>query len=61
MPYINGLQLINQIKVLYPTIKTILMTGGSHKGVKIPDDIDYLEKPFDLNGLLSRVKYELEK
>jgi len=61
MPYINGIELIKQIKTSFPRVKTILMTGGSHKGVQIPEDIDYLEKPFDLEGLLSRVNLELEK
>lgn len=59
MPFINGLQLIELVKELYPHLKIILMTGGSHKGVQLPEDLDFLEKPFDLEQLLSRINREL--
>lgn len=59
MPKVNGLQLRTFILYMYPSVKVVLMTGGSHKGIKLPPDIDFLEKPFDMEKLLTRVRKEL--
>ncbi len=64
MPGMDGETLIKQVKSAYPKIKTILMSGYSEEfarhGSKQHDDFEFLAKPFELAGLIKKVKEVLE-
>lgn len=56
MPYMDGIELAEQIKIQYPSISVILITGNSEfeyarKAVKI-GVCDYIVKPFEKEELL---------
>ncbi len=65
MPDMNGLEVLQGIKVLHPAIEVIMLTGhgstasgieGKEKGA-----FDYIMKPVDLNDLLEKIKLAYEK
>ena len=64
MPGMDGETLIKQIKTAHPKIKTILMSGYSEEfarhGSEQHDDFEFLAKPFELSGLIKKVKEVLE-
>ncbi|MGD8925837.1 MAG: response regulator [Thioalkalispiraceae bacterium] len=52
MPEMDGLELINETRKLYPEMKFILITGGS----RYNDDFDYLEMCENLTGIKALLK-----
>ena len=60
----DGETLIKQIKMAHPKIRTILMSGYSEEfarhGSEQHDDFEFLAKPFELSGLIKKVKEVLE-
>ena len=60
MPGISGVDLIKEIKISCPNIKTILMSGNEERAVKEAAEIaganDFIHKPFHFNNLLTKVK-----
>lgn len=64
MPGMDGETLIKQVKLAYPKIKTILMSGYSEEfarhGSEQNADFEFLAKPFELSGLIKKVKEVLE-
>ena len=64
MPGMDGETLIKQVKTAHPKIKTILMSGYSEEfarhGSEQHDNFEFLAKPFELAGLIKKVKEVLE-
>ena len=64
MPGMDGETLIKQIKMAHPKIRTILMSGYSEEfarhGSEQHDDFEFLAKPFELSGLIKKIKEVLE-
>lgn len=65
MPDMDGLEVLQGIKALHPSIEVIMLTGhgstasgmeGMEKGA-----FDYIMKPVDLNDLLEKLKLAYEK
>jgi len=68
MPKVNGYQLINEIKRIDPSIKTILMSAYDVSDLEVHDNLNdgvkidrIMHKPFSLIKLISTVKTLLEK
>ena len=68
MPKVNGYQLINEIKRIDPSIKTILMSAYDVSDLEVHENLDdgvkidrIMHKPFSLIKLISTVKTLLEK
>ncbi|TWX72019.1 PAS domain S-box protein [Colwellia demingiae] len=63
MPKMNGYLLVEKAQKLYPTLKILLASGfqGDQVGNKIKLDEAIIEKPYDNNFLLSRVRNCLDK
>ena len=64
MPEMNGQELARKLLVLYPHLKRIFMSGYSGDiialhGVLI-DNVHFIEKPFSLSGLITKVREALE-
>lgn len=63
MPEINGLQFIEKIKQFYPHIPVILITGNGQdpqvKSALMHGVFDYLDKPFQPEVLLNRIKHSM--
>ncbi len=65
MPGINGLQLLNEIKVQYPHIQIIVMTA--HGSIEVREALarwgktGYIEKPFEINDLRKLIYYFLKE
>ncbi len=62
MPHMNGSEMVDRLRVDYPDVKVIFMSGytGSsnasiHKYLEMPE-IVFLQKPFRLNALISQVQ-----
>ena len=64
MPGINGLRLLKQAQSLMPKVPVLLMSAffnvDSHQAIKL-GAADFIEKPFVLDDLLSKVKQALKK
>ncbi len=65
MPGMNGKDLRDKIAAMRPEIKVLFMSGYTadviaHHGMLDPD-IQFLQKPFSVNALASRVRETLEK
>ncbi|MDD3813672.1 MAG: response regulator [Desulfocapsaceae bacterium] len=65
MPDMSGLEVLQSIKSMHPSIEVIMLTGhgstasgieGMEKGA-----FDYIMKPVDLNDLLEKLKLANEK
>lgn len=65
MPDMSGLEVLERIKAMHPSIEVIMLTGhgstasgieGMEKGA-----FDYIMKPVDLNDLLEKLKLANEK
>lgn len=65
MPDMSGLEVLQSIKSMHPSIEVIMLTGhgstasgieGMEKGA-----FDYIMKPVDLNDLLEKLKLAYEK
>jgi DNA-binding NtrC family response regulator len=68
MPKVNGYQLINEIKRIDPSIKTILMSAYDVSDLEVHDNLNdgvkidtIMHKPFSLIKLINNVKTLLEK
>ena len=68
MPKVNGYQLINEIKRIDPSIKTILMSAYDVSDLEVHDNLNdgvkidrIMHKPFSLIKLINTVKPLLEK
>ncbi len=65
MPEVSGLDLLVQIKNLYPATKVIIMTAyGSSDVQKAANErgcLHYIEKPFEINSLRQLILNALEK
>jgi DNA-binding NtrC family response regulator len=68
MPKVNGYQLINEIKCIDPSIKTILMSAYDVSELEVSDNLntgvkidDIMHKPFSLIKLINNVNKLLEK
>ena len=65
MPEVSGLDLLVQIKSLYPNTKVIIMTAyGSSDVQKAANDrgcLHYIEKPFEINALRQLILDALER
>lgn len=63
MPGMNGVQLMNKIKDHSPKLPVFLVTGYAHLRTLVEESAyepdAYLEKPFNLRDLFSRVKQAL--
>lgn len=54
MPEINGLELIQTLRMHQPSIKTILISGNFSSD--LPNNITLLRKPFSFDDLIAHVK-----
>jgi DNA-binding NtrC family response regulator len=68
MPKVNGYQLINEIKCIDPSIKTILMSAYDVSDLEVHDNLNdgvkidrIMHKPFSLIKLINTVNILLEK
>ena len=64
MPGMNGRELKEALKLLYPDIKTLYMSGYTtnviaHRGV-LDDGTAFLQKPFSINALAVKVRQAIE-
>jgi DNA-binding NtrC family response regulator len=65
MPEINGRELSRQVAEKFPDIKVLFMSGYTadviaHHGV-LDEDIDFIQKPFTLKDLASKVREILDR
>lgn len=65
MPAVDGIAVLKHAKTLYPTIGVIILTGYGDVGsavetLKLGAD-DYLQKPCDVEDLLSKARRNFEK
>ncbi|MEJ2039772.1 MAG: ATP-binding protein [Desulfosarcinaceae bacterium] len=65
MPEMNGRELANQLKILYPRIKCLFMSGYTanvigHRGV-LDKGVQFIHKPFSIKGLAAKVREALEE
>jgi DNA-binding NtrC family response regulator len=65
MPGMSGHELTGQLKPLHPKMKVLYMSGYTdnaivHHGV-LDEGINYIQKPFTVDGLTKRVREVLDK
>ena len=65
MPEMNGRELANQLKILFPEIKCLFMSGYTadviaHRGV-LDKGVQFIQKPFSVKSLLAKIGEALEK
>ena len=54
MPIIDGTKMIDKVKSLYPSIKSMIITAyGDGLKTKVP----VLDKPFDFNQIINNISY----
>jgi CheY-like chemotaxis protein len=58
MPQMNGRELIEKVRVLSPATRIVCSTACV-RPANVADDLDYLEKPFTAQQLLSKVRETL--
>ena len=65
MPGIHGIEVLKRVKEAYPNVEVIILTGhGSEKdeqAVRGLGAFDYLQKPTDLDALVSRIKNAFQR
>jgi CheY-like chemotaxis protein len=64
MPGRSGAELATQLRTITPHVPVLLMsgyTGGRVEACSLPPDIQVLEKPFKLDGLLAAVAAAVRK
>ena len=64
MPGLNGRELFEEVKQRYPDVRVLYMSGYTedivtHRGV-LMEGIPFIQKPFAVEGLASRVRAVLE-
>lgn len=65
MPGMNGDELRKHVERIRPGIKTLFMSGYTYnviaqRGV-VPEDLEFIQKPFSLNDLAAKVRAVLDK
>ena len=65
MPRMNGSELTDSLKSLHPKMKVLYMSGYTdnaivHRGI-LGDGINFIQKPFSLDGLSRKVREVLDK
>ncbi len=65
MPDINGKELYEEIRNLYPSIKVLFMSGYTNDVITnhgiLGQDINFIQKPFSIHGLAGKVRDALSK
>ncbi|MFZ3044359.1 MAG: response regulator, partial [Desulfatirhabdiaceae bacterium] len=64
MPTMNGWDMAERLKSLYPNLRVLFMSGYSadvisHRGV-LGDGVNFLQKPFSLTELAARVRQAID-
>ncbi|MDD2467385.1 MAG: PAS domain S-box protein [Desulfobulbus sp.] len=64
MPEMNGRELANRLRVAYPALKTLFMSGYTanviaHRGV-LDDGVHFMQKPFSRESLATKVRKALD-
>jgi FixJ family two-component response regulator len=64
MPGMNGRELREGLRAFHPNLKCLFMSGYTadaiaHRGV-LDEGIEFLQKPFTVHGLTSKVRSVLE-
>jgi CheY-like chemotaxis protein len=59
MPGMNGIELLNRIRALDPSISILLMSGFVPDDFEIPEDLRLLNKPFQPGELVEAVEQAL--
>lgn len=65
MPGMNGREMTQQIRTLYPEIRTLFMSGYTadviaHRGV-LEEEVQFLQKPFSIHDLGPKIREILKK
>jgi DNA-binding response OmpR family regulator/signal transduction histidine kinase len=65
MPEMTGLDLANQLTILYPTLRLLFMSGYTgniiaHHGV-LDENVNFIQKPFSSQGLAAKVREILDR
>src|SRR5512145_894649 len=65
MPGMNGRDLKEQIRAVYPEIRTLFMSGYTsdviaHRGV-LEEEVRFIQKPFSINDLGPKIRDALKK
>jgi YesN/AraC family two-component response regulator len=65
MPGMSGRELANQLKPFHPTMKVHYMSGYTDNTIInygiLDEGINYIQKPFTVDGLTKRVREVLDK
>src|SRR5438477_1803592 len=59
MPHMNGRELIEKVRALFPATRIICSTACV-RSMQSENDLNYLQKPFTAQGLLQKVRQALE-
>jgi CheY-like chemotaxis protein len=59
MPQMNGRELIEKVRVLFPHTR-VLCSTACVRSLDSGHDIDFLPKPFTANGLLQKARHALD-
>jgi putative two-component system response regulator len=65
MPKMGGIELLTQVRAMYPDVAVVMVTGNSDVetavGALALGAMDYITKPFQLDEVRARVRQALEK
>jgi DNA-binding response OmpR family regulator len=56
MPFLNGIQLANEVRAIFPQIRVLLISGSHHRAGSAEIPLAFLKKPFTSVALLERVR-----
>jgi PAS domain S-box-containing protein len=56
MPDMNGIELSNKVNIINPKINILIISGYDNRKVSKNDDHDFLQKPFSVQVLLTKVR-----
>ena len=60
MPDMNGKKLSNESRIIKPEIPIIVISGYTRSNLSMDDNISFLQKPFSVHALLSKVREILD-
>ncbi len=65
MPGMNGRELAEQVRAVYPEIRTLFMSGYTsdviaHRGV-LEEEVRFIQKPFSIHDLGPKIRDALKK